>query len=100
MLEFKVIAGTPPPIIKVLCRALGLPLILPLIAIFIPFVFEKFYLLENAANKGTGLGLSIVKGFTEAQNGTIKLKNAEEGGAVFELTFVVDSLPINSLNNE
>ncbi len=36
----------------------------------------------------------------EAQNGTITLKNAEEGGAIFELTFYVDSLSFNSLKNE
>lgn len=51
----------------------------------IPFVFEKFYLLENAANKGTGLGLSIVKEFTEALGGSIHLKNLSSGGARFTI---------------
>jgi two-component system sensor histidine kinase KdpD len=46
------------------------------------------------------LGLSIVKGFVEAQNGIISLKNAEDGGAIFTLEFNVDCLPINSLPNE
>jgi two-component system sensor histidine kinase KdpD len=62
--------------------------------------FDKFYRFKESKTGGTGLGLSIVKGFVEAQNGIITLSNAEEGGAVFELSFVVDCLPINSLGNE
>lgn len=55
----------------------------------IPHVFEKFYLLENAANRGTGLGLSIVKGFTEALNGTVSLQNVATGGARFTISIPV-----------
>ncbi|TBX68703.1 PAS domain-containing sensor histidine kinase [Flavobacterium silvisoli] len=62
--------------------------------------FDKFYRLQNSKTGGTGLGLSIVKGFVEAQNGTIKLSNAEEGGAVFEMTFAVDCLATNTVVNE
>lgn len=62
--------------------------------------FDKFYRFKESKTGGTGLGLSIVKGFVEAQNGKISLQNAEEGGAVFELSFAVDCLPINSLDNE
>ena len=62
--------------------------------------FDKFYRFKNAKTGGTGLGLSIVKGFVQAQNGTITLKNAQEGGAIFELDFNVACLPINSLKNE
>lgn len=62
--------------------------------------FDKFYRLQNSKTGGTGLGLSIVKGFVEAQHGTIKLSNADEGGAIFEMTFVVDSLATNSVENE
>lgn len=62
--------------------------------------FDKFHRFKDSKTGGTGLGLSIVKGFVEAQNGTIKLQNAEEGGAVFTLEFNVDCLPINSLKNE
>jgi two-component system sensor histidine kinase KdpD len=62
--------------------------------------FDKFHRFKESKTGGTGLGLSIVKGFVEAQNGTITLKNAEDGGAIFELSFVADCLPINSLNHE
>ena len=62
--------------------------------------FDKFYRFKDSKTGGTGLGLSIVKGFTEAQNGTIQLSNAEDGGAVFELIFNVDCISINSLKNE
>lgn len=43
-------------------------------------VFRKFHRLSQAAG-GTGLGLSIVKGFTEAQGGTVALENREGGGS-------------------
>ena len=62
--------------------------------------FDKFYRFKNSKTGGTGLGLSIVKGFVEAQNGTIYLKNNEDGGANFELIFNVECMSINSLNNE
>nr|WP_294775168.1 ATP-binding protein [uncultured Flavobacterium sp.] len=62
--------------------------------------FDKFYRFKASKTGGTGLGLSIVKGFAEAQNGTISLRNAEDGGAIFELNFVADCLPINTLENE
>lgn len=48
-------------------------------------VFEKFYRLKNTGIGGTGLGLSIVKGFVEAHNGSVKLKNLQTGGARFEI---------------
>ena len=48
-------------------------------------VFEKFYRLKNAAAGGTGLGLSIVKGFVDAQKGSISLENIATGGARFTI---------------
>ncbi|MGC4039586.1 MAG: ATP-binding protein [Flavobacterium sp.] len=63
-------------------------------------VFDKFYRLQHSKTGGTGLGLSIVKGFVEVQNGNITLKNSEEGGAVFEMVFAADCLPINTIGNE
>ncbi|MEY2630161.1 MAG: Adaptive-response sensory-kinase SasA [Bacteroidota bacterium] len=62
--------------------------------------FDKFHRFKESKTGGTGLGLSIVKGFVEAQNGIITLHNAEDGGAVFELSFVADCLPLNSLSHE
>jgi len=44
-------------------------------------VFNKFYRVEGTKAGGTGLGLSIVKGFTEAQNGTVMIENRQNGGA-------------------
>lgn len=46
-------------------------------------VFDKFYRPKYSKATGTGLGLSIVKGFTEALNGTVSLKNVSTGGARF-----------------
>jgi two-component system sensor histidine kinase KdpD len=62
--------------------------------------FDKFYRFKNSKTGGTGLGLSIAKGFVEAQNGSINLRNNENGGATFDLIFNVECLSINSLKNE
>jgi len=48
-------------------------------------VFGKFYRLKNSRPGGSGLGLSIVKGFIEAQNGTVSLSNKPSGGARFTI---------------
>ena len=61
-------------------------------------VFEKFYRIANTSVGGTGLGLSIVKGFTEAMNGKIYLKNRKQGGAQFTLEIPCEFS--NSLNLE
>jgi two-component system sensor histidine kinase KdpD len=45
--------------------------------------FDKFYRTANSRIGGAGLGLSIVKGFVEAHNGTIDLRNKTAGGARF-----------------
>jgi len=46
-------------------------------------VFDKFYRGKDAKAGGTGLGLSIVKGFVEAQHGTVYASNKLKGGAIF-----------------
>jgi two-component system sensor histidine kinase KdpD len=46
-------------------------------------LFEKFYRGPSAPTGGTGLGLSLVKGFLEAQGGTVEVMNRLGGGAVF-----------------
>lgn len=46
-------------------------------------IFDKFYRGDNQKTGGTGLGLAIAKGFIEAHNGTITVRNKIEGGAQF-----------------
>lgn len=41
--------------------------------------------MKNSGAGGTGLGLSIVKGFAEAQGGSVILENADTGGARFTI---------------
>jgi two-component system, OmpR family, sensor histidine kinase KdpD len=65
-----------------------------------PLVFDKFYRLPNTKTGGSGLGLSIVKGFAEAQNGTIKLENNEQGGAKFTIKIPAEATYLNNLKNE
>lgn len=48
-------------------------------------LFEKFYRVPGTKTGGTGLGLSITKGFVEAHEGTITVKNKEDGGALFRI---------------
>jgi two-component system sensor histidine kinase KdpD len=52
-------------------------------------VFDKFYRGKDAVAGGTGLGLSIVKGFTEAQQGTVIAENRQNGGAIFTVKIPV-----------
>lgn len=63
-------------------------------------VFDKFYRLPNTKTGGSGLGLSIVKGFTEAQNGTIVLENIHTGGARFKVKIPAETSYLNNLKNE
>lgn len=66
----------------------------------IAHAFDKFYRPKNAKTGGTGLGLSIVRGFTEAQNGTISLQNAEDGGAVFTVQFPAAVMHLKDISHE
>lgn len=66
----------------------------------ISLVFDKFYRLPNTKAGGSGLGLSIAKGFTEAQNGKIKLENNQQGGAKFTVIIPVETTYLNNLKNE
>lgn len=63
-------------------------------------VFDKFYRLNKTIAGGTGLGLSIVKGYVEAQNGTISLKNSPLGGAEFTIHIPAETNYMNALKNE
>jgi len=51
----------------------------------LPRVFDKFYRAPNAPAGGAGLGLSLVKGFIEAQGGSVTAANRPGGGAVFAI---------------
>lgn len=66
----------------------------------ISYAFDKFYRLPKTKTGGSGLGLSIVKGFAEAQNGTVKLENKKEGGALFTIEIPTESSYLNDLKDE
>ncbi|CAN5425445.1 hypothetical protein BH09BAC5_BH09BAC5_18680 [soil metagenome] len=63
-------------------------------------VFQKFYRLKNSKTGGTGLGLSIVRGFVEAQHGTIRLENIPQSGARFTIEIPTSISHPNNLKNE
>ncbi|WP_291516367.1 ATP-binding protein [Bdellovibrio sp. ArHS] len=51
-------------------------------------IFERFFQVQDSMNRekgGTGLGLSIVKDFVELMKGTVEVRSAPEGGALFEV---------------
>ena len=52
------------------------------------YIFDPFY--TRKKTMGMGVGLSVCNGIIEDHNGTIEVKNAEDGGAVFTVT-----LPVN-----
>ncbi len=66
----------------------------------IPEIFDKFYRVPNTITGGTGLGLSIVKGFVEAHNGTIEVKNNVPTGLKFDIFIPVEITYVNQLKNE
>lgn len=57
-------------------------------------IFDKFYR-SSTKTGGTGLGLSIAKGFIEAHNGNISVKNLESKGLKFTI-----NLPIKKNTEE
>lgn len=63
-------------------------------------VFNKFYRVKGSNTGGTGLGLSIVKGFVEAHQGTIQLKNLPTLGAEFTIEIPAQTSILTSLENE
>ena len=58
----------------------------------IPRIFDKFFRGPNAPTGGTGLGLSLVKGFIEAQNGSVSASNRPAGGAIFTIRLPLDRI--------
>ncbi len=65
----------------------------------VELVFEKFYRSKNARTGGVGLGLSIAKGFVDAHQGSIKLENRREGGAMFTITVPAETLELQSVES-
>jgi len=63
-------------------------------------VFDKFFRLPYSKSGGTGLGLSIVKGVVEAHDGTVDLKNRQEGGAHFTIRIPAKTSYMNTLKHE
>jgi two-component system sensor histidine kinase KdpD len=61
--------------------------------------FDKFYRGKDAVAGGTGLGLSIVKGFVEAQKGTVIVENRQNGGAIFTVKIPVEISDISTMKN-
>ncbi len=51
----------------------------------LPRIFDKFFRAPNAPTGGSGLGLTIVKGFAEANGGTVNANNRPGGGAIFTI---------------
>jgi len=60
--------------------------------------FTKFFRGRQATTGGSGLGLSIVKGFTEAQKGTVSVENRKNGGALFTIKLPVETSDIGSIS--
>lgn len=58
-------------------------------------IFDKFYRVEGSKPGGMGLGLSIVKGFIEAQGGTVIAENRVNGGARFTIKIPTQIPEIN-----
>lgn len=57
-----------------------------------PRIWERLYRGDQSRSQsGLGLGLSLVRAIVEAHGGRVAVRNAAEGGAIFEL-----ELPINS----
>jgi two-component system sensor histidine kinase KdpD len=56
----------------------------------LPRIFDKFYRTRSAGAGGVGLGLSIVKGFVEAQGGSISVESLPRSGAHFSIRIPVE----------
>ena len=52
-------------------------------------IFDVFYRIKEADRQraGTGLGLTICRGFVQAMGASIRVRNRDDGGAVFEIEF-------------
>ncbi len=62
----------------------------------LPRIFDKFFRAPNARVGGTGLGLSLVKGFVEAQGGTVSANSQLGHGATFTIRLPLRRNGINA----
>lgn len=53
----------------------------------LPHLFERFYRGKGNDSQSVGIGLSLSQKIISRQNGTIQVKNREQGGAVFRIRF-------------
>jgi two-component system sensor histidine kinase KdpD len=53
-------------------------------------IFEPFWRADGAAGAGSGLGLAIVRGFVEANGGTVSVESLPGQGSSFVVTFPLD----------
>ncbi len=63
-------------------------------------VFDKFYRARHVRSGGSGLGLSIVKGFVEAQGGSVILGANSPKGAIFTVVIPAETSFLSNLKNE
>lgn len=56
-------------------------------------LFDRFQRGADAAAGGTGVGLSLVKGFAEAQGGSVSAENRANGGALFTVRMPLATMP-------
>jgi two-component system, OmpR family, sensor histidine kinase KdpD len=56
-------------------------------------LFDRFQRGPNAAAGGTGIGLSLVKGFAEAQGGSVSAETRAGAGAMFTVKLPLANLP-------
>lgn len=72
--------------IKVADQGFGIP------AAELPFIFDRFYQVENAEHKvsqGTGVGLALTKELVELFNGTIEVDSEVNKGTSFTITLPI-----------
>lgn len=67
----------------------------------LPSVFERFFRADDARRMpGSGLGLAIVKQAAEAHGGFVHAANAEDGGALVEVSFGPDVMKLLSASHD